>query len=239
MTRPSVRAVLFDAGHTLLEADYACLTAQIRGRGHDVSEAAVTAAERRARARLDAEQAAPPTRERTGAGRYLRYLLDDLGIAGEDDVAAVAAWRRSFNLPVGLCHRADPEAVGALKRLREAGVVTGVISNSNGSVRQALEAAGLLPFLGFVIDSTVVGIRKPDPRVFHLGLAAAGVDARAAVYVGDSYVVDVRGARATGMDAVLFDPGGVCGPRDCRRAMGLADAAALALGETVPRSTDR
>jgi putative hydrolase of the HAD superfamily len=225
----SVRAVLFDAGHTLLEADYACLAAQIRARGHAVSDAAVIAAERRARARLDEAQAAQATRERTGAGRYLRYLFEALGIDDEGDLAAVAAWRRGFNVPVGLCHRADPEAMDALSQLRAAGIVTGVISNSNGSVRQALDTAGLLSQLAFVIDSTIVRVAKPDPRVFVLGLEAAGVDARDAVYIGDSYFVDVRGARTVGMGAVLFDPGEVCGPRDCRIAKSLRHAAALAL----------
>jgi FMN phosphatase YigB (HAD superfamily) len=53
-----VRAVLFDAGHTLLELDYARLTAQLGSRGHRVSERQVVEAERRARIRLDGEQAA-------------------------------------------------------------------------------------------------------------------------------------------------------------------------------------
>ncbi|HYE94183.1 MAG TPA: HAD family hydrolase [Terriglobales bacterium] len=225
----SVRAVLFDAGHTLLECDYGALAAAIASQGHAVSVAAVTEAERRARARLDAEQAAQPTRARTGAGRYLHYLLEQLGITGEAERAAVTAWRRGFNLPIGLCHRADPHAVPALERLRRAGVVTGVISNSNGSVRTALERAGLLPYLDFVIDSTVVGIAKPDPRVFHLGLTEAKVDAADAVYVGDSYHVDVLGSRAVGMDAVLFDPGDVCDAGDCPKAATLAHAAGLAL----------
>ena len=226
---PRVRAVLFDAGHTLLEADYACLATQIRARGHAVDDTRVIEAERRARARLDAEQAAQPTREKRGLGRYLRYLMEGLGIADESEIAAIAAWRRTFNLPVGLCHRADPEAVDALRRLRAAGVVTGVISNSNGSVKHALEVAGLAPYLDFVIDSTVVGIAKPDPRVFHLGLKEAAVTAGEAIYVGDAYFVDVRGSRAVGMGAVLFDPGGVCGATDCPTARGLGEAAALAL----------
>jgi len=130
---------------------------------------------------------------------------------------------------VGLCHRADPEAAAALRRLRAAGLVTGVISNSNGSVRMALERAGLTPHLDFVIDSTVVGIAKPDPRVFHLGLAEGKVDARQALYVGDSYFIDVVGARAVGMEGVLFDPGLVWDAPDCLRASGLEAAAAVAL----------
>ena len=220
-----IGAVLFDAGHTLLEFDYALLTAQLTARGHDVTEARVTEAERRARIALDTEQANQPTRAKLGAGRYLRYLLGGLGISSDEEVAAITAWRRAFNLPIGLCHQADAQAVEALTRLRAAGLVTGVISNSNGSVRQALERAGLAPLLDFVIDSTVVGIAKPDPRVFALGLEAAGVEAHEAVYVGDSYFVDVVGARGAGLGAVLFDPGGVWGARDCPRAAGLSEAA--------------
>jgi FMN phosphatase YigB (HAD superfamily) len=163
-----VRAVLFDAGHTLLEMDYAAVTSALMARGHAVTQEAVTAAERRARIRLDHEQAAQPTRARTGGGRYVRYLLEALGITDTGEQRAVAEWRRAFNLPVGLCHRADAEAVGALQRVRAAGLATGVISNSNGSVRFALEQAGLAAHLDFIIDSTVVGIAKPDPRVFHL-----------------------------------------------------------------------
>jgi HAD superfamily hydrolase (TIGR01509 family) len=224
-----IRAVLFDAGHTLLEFDYALLTAQLVARGHEVSAARVTDAERRARIRLDREQAAQPTRAKLGAGRYLRYLLDGLGITGEDDVVAITAWRRGFNLPVGLCHQADAQAADALRRLREAGLITGVISNSNGSVAQALECAGLSPLLDFVIDSTVVGIAKPDPRVFALGLRAAGVEPHEAVYVGDSYFVDVLGARGAGLGAVLFDPGGVWAAHDCPSASGLREAAERAI----------
>src|SRR5262245_39646756 len=229
-----IRAVLFDAGHTLLEFDYALLAAQLMARGHDVDAARVTEAERRARVRLDGEQAAQPTRARLGAGRYLRYLLGGLGISGEDDLAAITAWRRGFNLPVGLCHQADGQAADALTRLRGAGLITGVISNSNGSVAQALERAGLAPLLDFVIDSTVVGIAKPDPRVFALGLRAAGVAPHEAVYVGDSYFVDVIGARSAGLGAVLFDPGGVWGARDCASAPGLREAAERAASLTSP-----
>lgn len=230
MSRPlPVRAVLFDAGHTLLEFDSLRFTAVLRERGHAVSQAAVTDAERRARARLDAEQAAQPTRERKGAGRYLHYLLENLGITDEAERAAVAAWRRGFNLPIGMCHQPDPQAAEALRRLRGAGLVTGVISNSNGSVRLALERAGLIPLLDFVIDSSVVGLAKPDRRVFELGLSEAKVLSSEAVYVGDSYHVDVLGSRAVGMHPVLFDPGGVCGARDCVIAPSLLAAADVAL----------
>jgi putative hydrolase of the HAD superfamily len=173
--RPPIRALIFDAGHTLLELDYGALTGFLRGRGHAVERSAVTDAERRARARLDAELATASTRRRTGEGRYDRYLLAGLGIVDDAERQAVAEWRRRFNVPIGLCHQADGQASTALEAARAAGLVVGVISNSNGSVQLALERAGIAAHFDFVIDSTVVGVTKPDPRIFTLGLEAAGV----------------------------------------------------------------
>ena len=222
------RAVVFDAGHTLLEMDYAKTTEYLRSRGHHVDEAAVTDAERRARVRLDTEQAMQSTRERTGQGRYVRYLLDTLGIADDAERRALAEWRRGFNPPIGLCHQADREAASAVRRVRDAGLVVGVISNSNGSVQLALERAGLGP-LDFVIDSSKVGMAKPDPRIFAAGLRAAGTRADETVYIGDSYFNDVVSAQRAGLHAVLFDPGGLVGDRAGPAAPGLLAAVELAL----------
>lgn len=227
--RPDVRAVVFDAGHTLLEMDYPRLTAYLASRGHAVTQGAVTEAERRARMRLDTERAAQASRERTGEGRYVRYLTEHLGITDDAERRAIAEWRRGFNVPIGLCHQADGEASKALRRARDAGLVVGVISNSNGSVQRALEIAGLAPDLDFVIDSSVVGISKPDARIFALGLLAAGAAPAETVYVGDSYFVDVVGARQAGLGAVLFDPGRMWGARDCAVATGLGAAVEHAL----------
>jgi len=224
-----LRAVIFDAGHTLLRMNYAAFTAALRAHGLAVDERAVIAAERAARVRVDQERAAPGGREPGAGGRYLRYILDALAITDDTARRAVAEWRRGYNLPVGLCNVADPEALAALRRVRAAGLAVGVISNSNGSARQALETAGLGAQLDFVVDSTVVGVSKPDPRAFQLGLDAARATAGDAVYVGDSYVVDVVGARRVGMGAVLFDPGAAWGPRDCPTARALSEAVTLAL----------
>jgi putative hydrolase of the HAD superfamily len=230
MRKTRIRAIVFDAGHTLLEMDYPRVTQYLRGRGHEVEEAAVVDAERRARMRLDVEQASQPTRARTGQGRYVRFLLEALGIGDEAERRALAEWRRGFNVPIGLCHHADPEAERALQRARDAGLAVGVISNSNGSVQRALEQAGLADHLDFVLDSTVVGTAKPDPRIFALGLDAAKARAEETVYVGDSYFVDVVGARRAGWNAVLFDPGRVWSERDCPVAAGLCAAVELGLG---------
>jgi HAD superfamily hydrolase (TIGR01509 family) len=225
-----VRAVIFDAGNTLLRMNYRIIAEQLAARGRPVSAEQVEEAELRARVRLDPHLAPGSSTESTTThGRYLRYLLEHLAVTDEAEIEAIARWRRGYNLPVGLWNRADPEALEAVRRVRAAGLVAGVISNSNGSVRAILEETGLAAHLDFIIDSTVVGIAKPDPRVFHLGLQEAGAAPAEAVYVGDSYFVDVLGAREVGMGAVLFDPGRLWGPRDCHMADGLGAAIDLAL----------
>jgi putative hydrolase of the HAD superfamily len=234
----TVRAVLFDAGHTLLEMDYAQLAAYLVSRGHDVSVASVADAERRARMRLDIERAAPTTRARTGEGRYVRYLVEYLGIADDAERIAIAEWRRGFNAPIGLCHQADGEAARSLQLARDMGLVVGVISNSNGSVQRALDDAGLAAQLDFVIDSSVVGMTKPDPRIFELGRRAAGTSPEQTVYIGDSYFVDVVGAQTVGLGAVLFDPGRVWGARGCAIATGLCSAVERAT-QSVRVTSDR
>ena len=230
--RPPVRAVIFDAGNTLLRMNYRVIAEHLGTRGRAASLEQVEEAELRARVRLDPHLApgAGSTESTVTHGRYLRYLLENLAITDEAEIEAIARWRRGYNPPVGLWTRADPEALAAIRRVRQAGLVAGVISNSNGSVRAILEETGLAAHLDFIIDSSVVGVEKPDPRIFHLGLREAGVAAVEAVYVGDLYSVDVLGARAAGLDGILLDPRGFWAPRDCRLARGLADAVALALG---------
>jgi putative hydrolase of the HAD superfamily len=229
-TRPPVRAVIFDAGNTLLRMNYHVIAGHLRARGRAVSPEQVEEAELRARVRLDPHLAPGASTESTVThGRYLRYLLEHLAITDEAEVEAIARWRRGYNLPVGLWNAADPEALAAIGRVRAAGLVAGVISNSNGSVRSILEATGLAAYLDFIIDSSTVGVEKPDPRIFRLGLREAGVEAAEAVYVGDLYSVDVLGARAAGLEAILLDPRGFWAPRDCPLARGLAEAVRLAL----------
>jgi putative hydrolase of the HAD superfamily len=229
--RRPVRAVIFDAGNTLLRMNYSVIADHLRTRGRAASPEQVEEAELRARVRLDRHltPGAASTESTVTHGRYLRYLLEHLAITDDGEIDAIARWRRGYNLPVGLWNRADPEALVAIRRVREAGRVAGVISNSNGSVRSILEETGLATHLDFIIDSSVVGVEKPDPRIFQLGLREAGVAPAEAVYVGDLYSVDVLGARAAGLDGILLDPGGFWAPRDCRLARGLDEAVRLAL----------
>ncbi len=231
-----IRAVFFDAGNTLLRMDYAVVAAELGRRGVRVTPETVQRSEWRARVRLDENVFAPSrpgasTESGSSAECYVRYLLEELAVHDGGIVNALVEWRRSYNPPVGLWSMPDPHAEPALRLARARGLRAAVISNSNGSVRAILETAGLLPYLEFVLDSFEVGVEKPDPRIFRLALARAGVGPGEAVYVGDLYSVDVRGARAVGLDAVLLDPGGHWGPRDCPKAPDALAAVRLILDD--------
>ena len=218
-----VRAIFFDAGNTLIRMDYAAIAAELARHGARVTPEALERAEPRARVRLDTEVLSPrgraaSTENRAVADRYLAFILEHAGVQDERIAAALAEWRRTYRPPVGLWTVAEPAAEAALAHVRRAGVTAAVISNSNGSVASILDALGLSQYLDFVIDSGDVGVEKPDPRIFRLAAERAGVVPADAAYIGDYYSVDVVGARAAGLEAILLDPADCWGERDCRAA---------------------
>ncbi len=226
----TVRAVFFDAGNTLLRINYGAIVAELSRHGIRRAPEEVARAEYRARVRLDPHLApGASTESQSAGGYYFRYLLEELGVADPETNRALAEWRKSYNRPVGLWNQADPEAERVLGGLRAAGLGAGVISNSNGSVQGILDELGLARHLDFILDSAVVGVEKPDPRIFRMALDQANVGPAEAVYIGDLYSVDVLGARGAGLRAILLDPGKVWGNVDCPVAQSLGEAVELAL----------
>ena len=107
----------------------------------------------------------------------------------------------------GLWSWAIPGVGAALDRLRQMGVRIAVVSNSDGSVEGSLQEAGLGGLFEAVVDSHLVGVKKPDPAIFRLALERLEVDAGATWYVGDSVFHDLGGAAAAGLGgAWLVDP---------------------------------
>jgi putative hydrolase of the HAD superfamily len=88
---------------------------------------------------------------------------------------------------------------------------------------------GLRPYFHFVLDSRLVGVEKPDPRIFQIALDQVGISPAEALYIGDLYSIDVVGSRAAGMHAILLDPAGLWDHVDCPKARDLSEAADLVL----------
>ncbi len=93
-----------------------------------------------------------------------------------------------------------------LNWLESQGVLTGIISNSDGRVKAQLRAEGLLDRFRVVLDSHEVGIEKPDTRIFRMALDVARIDAHESLYIGDFTNIDGRGATRAGLAALIIDP---------------------------------
>jgi putative hydrolase of the HAD superfamily len=224
----ALRAVFLDAGNTLVGLDYELIAARLQADGHAIAADRVRAAEARARVRLDPHLAARQSTETADVfTRYVRYVLSELGIDWGEGSQRVVQDLRAAHPPFGPWSVRLPEAPGALQALRRLGLRLAVVSNSNGTVARLLEELDLARWLDVVVDSAVVGVEKPDPRIFHHAAAALGVEPGESVHVGDLYSVDVVGARAAGARAILLDPVGAWAVDDCPKAPDVAAAARL------------
>jgi putative hydrolase of the HAD superfamily len=218
-------AVIFDAGGTLVNIDFACVAQIARGRGVTLAEAELRLAERASRQAIDSHYRAVGNVTGTDATRRVGYFGNLLRAAGvEPEVArAIVEDLEVANVEANLWRVPLEEAAETLQGLRARGLRTAVVSNADGRVEALLHAAGLRAHLEFVLDSHLEGVEKPDPEIFRRALARLGVPAARAAYVGDIYAIDVVGARAAGLQPVLIDPVGAYPEVDCPRIERLSD----------------
>jgi len=79
-----------------------------------------------------------------------------------------------------------------------------LVSNFYGNIQTVLSEFGLDGVFSQIIESAVVGVRKPDPRIFSLGVEALGLKPDEVVVVGDSIDKDIVPARQAGCHTVWF-----------------------------------
>lgn len=215
----SLRSVLFDAGGTLINPDYGrVLGVMTRVLGRAPRQEAFVEAEYAGRAAVEAAMAGNGAS--SDGDRWTIHFAAMFGALGygEEEIRALSPHVVAEHRRANLWTEPQPGAADGLAALRRAGFVVGCVSNADGTVDRLLAKAGLAEHLAFIVDSGVVGVEKPDPRIFAIALEHAGVAPAEALYVGDLYPVDVVGARRAGIEPVLLDPLGRYGDRDCRTA---------------------
>ena len=208
------RAILFDYGHTLVDF-------------HRTEEALREAYEQiRARIEAVAYMEVPEILdliERVAGGvdnlvaeSYRERRLEELDIVAvfREALAGVG-----FDLPddvmdhiVALDHSAysrsimvEPAMLGALRELRNRGYRTGLVSNVTlrpQLMREDLDRLGIASLMDGMVFSSEIGVRKPDPRIFHEALERIGMGPQQTLFVGDRLYDDVSGAQSVGMRAV-------------------------------------
>ena len=92
-----------------------------------------------------------------------------------------------------------------VRELRAAGVRVAAVSNAEGGLADLMAEIGLAPLFEAIIDSHLVGVAKPDPRIFRIALERIGeAEPPVAVHIGDSWAADVEGALAAGWNAIWY-----------------------------------
>jgi putative hydrolase of the HAD superfamily len=132
----------------------------------------------------------------------LRALAHRLDPTVSEERLAVALESRRRRFAHGLVE-VEPATLAALDRLRAAGVRTALVSDAGYDDVEAWERSPLRGRLDATVFSYEVGVRKPDPRIFHRALSALGASPAEALFVGDGGSDELRGARAVGMGAVF------------------------------------
>lgn len=200
------KAVLFDAGNTLVFVEPQRALEVLAPFGASTDAEVFRDAERAARLRLVRSLAGTaPLPEPAAWKGYFGALLTGLGIpreaAREAGRAMLAAHEADH-----MWTRIDPRTPEALDRLRRAGYRLGVVSNADGRMPEVIDTVGLRGYFEFVVDSHRVGVAKPDARIFRIAVERMGLVPGDCVYVGDLHAVDVVGSRGAGLEPVLLDP---------------------------------
>jgi predicted HAD superfamily phosphohydrolase YqeG len=98
------------------------------------------------------------------------------------------------------------EALGALQTVSTLAVATNAADSSAAQVLAALNRAGLGGYFTAVFTTHELGAAKPEPAYFEAALVALGCDPSEAVMVGDSFKIDILGAKRAGLRAIWYNP---------------------------------
>ena len=103
----------------------------------------------------------------------------------------------------------------SLSQQKESGYLLAVISNRDKPFQELLDDHGIGEYFDFSMAAGEVNVWKPEPGIFEHGLRRTNLSAQEVIYVGDNYYADVVGARAAGLQPVLYDPMGIFPEADC------------------------
>lgn len=135
----------------------------------------------------------------------ISYLVDKgyLTDGNESEQYSVAVSDQCYNFVKNLISKEKP----ILDQLREKYPMV-LVSNFYGNVQAVLKDFDLLKYFDDIIESAVVGLRKPDPAIFGLGVDKLGLPAGEIVVIGDSHTKDIIPATKNGCQTIwLKGPG--------------------------------
>jgi epoxide hydrolase-like predicted phosphatase len=127
-------------------------------------------------------------------------------LEAEADAAGVVIDAAEIMAMIGRGIGARPEMIDAITRIREHGLRTAALTNNWPGGDGSGSPPGLrdLAVFDVVVESAVEGMRKPDPRIYHLTCERLGVEPADAVFL-DDIGANLKPARAMGMTTIKVD----------------------------------
>ena len=220
-------AIFFDAGNTLVFPLFGKLVDRMASLGYPVTAEEFFKAERIGKQSLDEwlwpqirTNQFPQDADHYYWAAYLRELVQIAGVPAELRAEVAGEIARVF-MQIETWSDVPEGTSETLVALHAKGYKLGVISNSLGKMRQQLDQVGLASHFDFILDSAVVGVEKPDPRIFAMALNHAMIDADETVFIGDLHSTDVGGCGAAGIRGILMDRVGAYPDAECPRITAL------------------
>jgi 2-haloalkanoic acid dehalogenase type II len=133
----------------------------------------------------------------------LRTLLSEYGIQDLPDGLIQPALKSFYSISQAQW-RVETDTAPVLETLRREGYRLGLISNASddADVQALIDQSGIRGFFEQIITSAALGIRKPNPRIFHYVLDKMGIEPERSVMVGDTLGADILGAQNAGMSSI-------------------------------------
>ncbi|HLI80820.1 MAG TPA: HAD family hydrolase [Candidatus Binataceae bacterium] len=203
--RGEVSALLFDFGGTLAFLDFEVLAAEFSRPHRKLDALKLEHAEYAGRAAIDHHLMSQKSRDPNAAYEdFFRAWMTTAGIP-QDEFADISTRFREMHSEACMWRIVRDGTHDALERLKSAGFKLAIVSNADGRVAGDAKRLGLAKFFDVIIDSQVVGVEKPNPKIFQLALDALNAPPDEALYAGDIYSIDMLGARAARIAGKLID----------------------------------
>ena len=220
---PSIETVFLDAGGVLVFPNWSRVSAELARHGVEVSAEALGAADAHAKRDFDLPATISATTDASRGRLYFNLVLTHAGVAPNLETEAALNALDEYHSRHNVWESVPPDVVPSLERLRRMGLRLVIVSNANGTLHDMFARLGLADRVDVLFDSRLEGVEKPDPRLFEIAMQRSGARAATTVHVGDLYQVDVVGARAAGLRAVLLDAADLYQNADCPRVRSLSE----------------
>jgi putative hydrolase of the HAD superfamily len=143
---------------------------------------------------------------------WARLERSDVDLAGFAELYEAEAAAAGHRIDAGavlalLSGELRPAMVQALRRIRGEGLVQACLTNNVAGMEAARpELAEVMDIFDAVLESSKLGVRKPDPRFYDLALEAVDVTPTEAVFL-DDLGINLKPARALGITTIkVVDP---------------------------------